>query len=392
MHILWTLRAVVLGLVTAASVTGCDDSAATGGAAVDAGLAAFDAGFIELADGARVPVDAPRPTSDGGTAMDGGAAAPDGAASGADGWSLGDGPFRFLDAVTVREDGGTWQCVPVICAGQSLACGDCVDNDGDGRVDARDPECLGPCDNTEGPVLLAGVGGERGGPCLADCYFDFGNGAGNDQCRWDSRCDPLSVSPRFDPEGPACAYDSTRVGGRTCPRTQATQCLDRCRPITPNGCDCFGCCTFPQLAGRGANGGPGYVWLGSTNAAGEGTCTLGRITDPDACRPCTPVAGCNNPCDACEVCVGRPGPDPSCGRPVTDAGVPRTDGGGGTGNDAGPSDAGGGAPRDASGPAVDAGSGGGQCLPGIQPCGLEGQALCPLNAYCITGCCVVAPQ
>jgi len=67
-------------------------------------------------------------------------------------------------------------CVPVSCGGRPLQCGDGIDNDGDGRGDGRDPECLGPCDNTEGPVLLAGVEGEAGGPCQSDCYCDFGNG------------------------------------------------------------------------------------------------------------------------------------------------------------------------------------------------------------------------
>ncbi len=45
-------------------------------------------------------------------------------------------------------------CFPVLCPdGNSYGCGDCIDNDGDGLIDDRDPECLGPCDNTEGPVL-----------------------------------------------------------------------------------------------------------------------------------------------------------------------------------------------------------------------------------------------
>ncbi len=65
--------------------------------------------------------------------------------------------------------------------------------------------------------------------------------------------------------------------------------------------------------------------------------------------------------------------------------MPRVDGGGNTDRDAGTSDAGGTVTRDA-------GSAGSQCLAGIQPCGLAGQAPCPQNAYCITGCCVVAPQ
>ncbi len=69
-------------------------------------------------------------------------------------------------------------CKPFTCLGQVLACGDCKDNDGDKKVDSQDPECLGPCDNTEGPILLPGVGGEIGSTCHVDCYFDAGNGMG----------------------------------------------------------------------------------------------------------------------------------------------------------------------------------------------------------------------
>ena len=66
--------------------------------------------------------------------------------------------------VEVHDDGGTFVCQQVTCEGKLLECGDCLDNDGDGRIDSHDQECLGPCDNTEGPALTAGVGGETGGP------------------------------------------------------------------------------------------------------------------------------------------------------------------------------------------------------------------------------------
>jgi hypothetical protein len=31
--------------------------------------------------------------------------------------------------------------------------------------------------------------------------------------------------------------------------------------------------------------------------------------------------------------------------------------------------------------------GGMQCADGYQPCGLAGQAECPMGSYCVTGCC-----
>jgi hypothetical protein len=29
-----------------------------------------------------------------------------------------------------------------------------------------------------------------------------------------------------------------------------------------------------------------------------------------------------------------------------------------------------------------------RCDPGVQPCGLPGDAMCPIDYYCVTGCCI----
>jgi hypothetical protein len=137
--------------------------------------------------------------------------------------------------------------------------------------------------------------------------------------------------------------------------TQSQECYDYCGPLTPNGCDCFGCCELP--AGSGS-----YVWLGSEDAAGNGTCDIANMNNPDMCQPCLPVAACLNECGPCEVCIGKPEPDPGC------------DGAGGAGGSSG---AGGGGQQ--------------QCEEGVQPCGLPGQDPCPTNYYCITGCCRPEP-
>jgi hypothetical protein len=279
------------------------------------------------------------------------------------GWVVYDGgPVKVLDGGRViTEDGGTQIiCYPTTCAGKLLECGDCIDNDGDGKVDWRDPECLGPCDNTEGPALIAGVGGATGSSCGVDCYFDYGNGPGNDDCFWDHRCDPLQ------PEA-TCPYDGNMVGATDCPAQQSKQCNDYCIPYTPNGCDCFGCCTFPALAGKGPNGGPGYVWIGAFDDKKQGTCTFKDVLDPKKCPACTPVQACNNPCGLCEVCVGKPMPPPECFQKPPD--------GGATGDGTGKGDGGG-----TSLP--------GQCASGVQPCGLPGQVPCPPTRYCISGCCI----
>jgi len=306
--------------------------------------------------------DSPGDGTDGGgggmdaaAGADAGTGTDDGGSTGVDADGL-DGAFRPGD--------GSAGCVVVSCGTRTTECGDCEDNDGDGLLDSSDPECLGPCDNTEGEILLAGVGGETGGPCASDCYFDFGNGSGNDDCFWDHRCDPLSTAPRFDPEGDRCPFEMDRVGTSDCPDTQSEQCLNFCRPLTPNGCDCFGCCTFDAIADRPAAEGGAYVWLGSVvDGTNDGTCTLDDVTDIDACRPCTPVEACNNPCGRCELCVGRDRIPDDCTPPPP------------PGTDAGMLPDGGTPPEY-------------RCDPGVQECGLPGDAPCPTDFYCVTGCCV----
>jgi hypothetical protein len=123
---------------------------------------------------------------------------------------------------------------------------------------------------------------------------------------------------------------------------QAEGCLDACLPITPNGCDCFGCCELDGV----------FVWLGSldeTNLFGE--CDLSDVGQPhflEHCHPCTPVPACHNACDPCELCVGKGALPPECGSEQI-------------------------------------------CPPGAPACGLAGQPLCPSGTYCITGCCQPLP-
>jgi hypothetical protein len=103
------------------------------------------------------------------------------------------------------------------------------------------------------------------------------------------------------------------------------------------------------------------VWLGSEDMNDVGSCTKEVVDDNTKCYPCLPVQACLNDCGPCEVCIGKPEPDPGC------------DGGGGSGGAGG-------------------GPTGEQCPDGAQPCGLAGQEPCPANYYCITGCCRAVPQ
>jgi hypothetical protein len=173
-------------------------------------------------------------------------------------------------------------CVPVTCEGAIYACGDCVDNDGDGRVDADDPECFGACDDTE-DSFYDGTVGPSAAACKQDCYFDRDTGSGNDGCHFSQKCDPLSADAQ-------CAYDpSTTIPGTSssCADLESEQtpdCLSVCLPLVPAGCDCFGCCEIP--AGSGV-----FVWLGST-VDGVGSCDSESVGDGTRCRPCTPVPSC----------------------------------------------------------------------------------------------------
>lgn len=297
------------------------------------------------------------------------------------------GPFTVdPNGVTVPGvDGGPdYTCYRVMCAGHETQCGDCVDNDdGDGLVDFRDPECLGPCDNTEGPGLYSDVGGAGGNSCGVDCYFDYGNGSGGGDCKWDHRCDA------FEPED-ICPFEPQRIGSENdCPDVQPANCESYCKPFTPNGCDCFGCCTFPALEGDGPDGGPGWVWIGNLTSNNESTCTLASLDDEAACPKCTPVANCLNECGRCELCVGKTTVPDDCFQPVP----PDPDGGTGPGPDGGGGDVdggGGGGPTDGGGGGgtQDAGvTNPGQCPVGIDACGLPGQSPCDPGYYCVSGCC-----
>ena len=239
-------------------------------------------------------------------------------------------------------------CQPHACQGKIYLCGNCVDDDDDQLIDSDDPECTGPCDNTENSYY-GDIPGQNNAPCRQDCYFDQDTGSGNDQCHWSHQCDPKSIAPEYPPSGEArCAYqqdadipgsDSTCDGLKA---AQASACLDICLPITPNGCDCFGCCELPAASGN-------FVWIGST-AQNVGTCDAAHVTDPSACHPCTQVRSCLNTCDSCEVCVGQTSPAASCG-----------------------------------------GDSSARCPASIAACGQPGEPDCGPGFYCITGCCAAAP-
>ena len=239
-------------------------------------------------------------------------------------------------------------CQSTTCQGRSYQCGNCMDDDGDGSIDSADSECTGPCDDTE-DSYYGGIPGQNNAPCHSDCYFDQDTGSGNDHCYWSQSCDPMSVAPNYPPSGDEhCSYDpAAKIAGTsaTCAdlaQTQEPECERNCRPLTPNGCDAFGCCELPAGSGK-------FVWLGSSNG-NVGSCNEATVNDPTACHPCTHVLSTFNACDPCEVCVGRTTPAAGC--------------------------------TDASN----------RCPNDEQACGQPGEAACAPDHYCITGCCEATPK
>ena len=246
------------------------------------------------------------------------------------------------------KDGGLLQEIERFCHGKAYQCGDSKDNDGDGLTDAEDPDCIGACDASE--LTLSGAFLDVKAPCSRDCFYDQDSGT-NDQCYWDYRCDSGMVKPNYNPrpdQAATCLYDpATKVPGTsaTCAELKTKQpsgCASYCGPLTPNGCDCFGCCELPSGSNK-------WRYLGSTDKAGVFTCTSKDFNDPEKCRPCDPVPACLNKCDSCEVCLGGQKPGAGCSKAQ-------------------------------------------QCPAGVPTCGAPGEPFCPKETYCVTGCCMPVPK
>jgi hypothetical protein len=162
----------------------------------------------------------------------------------------------------------------VLCGNAPCACNNGIDDDGDGVVDGFDVECTGALDDDESS-FATGIPGDNRDPKWQDCFFDGNSGAGDDRCRYPTEC----LTGELAQSDEACAVSQT--------------CRDNCQPRTPNGCDCFGCCTV-QLKGRSAI----HVRL-------EASCSLEKLGDPAACPSCTPSDACANDCGECELCPGK---------------------------------------------------------------------------------------
>jgi hypothetical protein len=184
-----------------------------------------------------------------------------------------DGGAPLVDAPFRLDEAGV-----VFCGAHPCACSNGIDDDGDSLIDGFDPECTGPFDDDEA-TFGTGIPGDNRDPFCQDCFFDGNSGGGDDGCRH-----PTS-----------CLVDGTASGAvGLCTSCEATtRCIDGCRPITPNGCDCYGCCEVHLPSGTTAN-----ILLGPA-------CSFLDIDDEDACPRCVQSTSCVNECGRCELCPGR---------------------------------------------------------------------------------------
>jgi hypothetical protein len=236
-------------------------------------------------------------------------------------------PYVLPPSVTLGDAG------VALCGSVACACNNGVDDDADGKTDGFDEECTGALDDDEG-TFSTGIPGDNSDPKWQDCFFDGNSGAGDDHCRYHADC----LTGAKDPSDPDC--------------TVSAECHDFCVARTPNGCDCFGCCTVHLDDASSVN-----VFIGES-------CSLEDVGNPERCPRCTPSTACGNTCGECELCSGKSVED----LPETCSGT--GGGGGGSGGSGG---------SDPSTPAY-------ECDGGQVVCAAASD--CPSGQYCSLGCCL----
>jgi hypothetical protein len=264
-------------------------------------------------------------------------------------WVPPDGSKILPDGAVLLPDGAILTDAAYPCVPGGTQCTNCLDDDGDGLVDWLDPECTGPLDRDEGS-FATGIPGDNIDPCKQDCWFDGNSGSGDDGCTWDGKCLVGSKDPK-------CPYDAAAaMDPKQCP-PPSDKCIKYCKPLTPKGCDCAGCCDVYDSAGK--------VYTVKLVAG----CTSESLGDPAKCPTCSKIADCSNPCGKCDWCLGKTSLPPECYPPPADAGVP----------DGTPPDS---PPPDAPPPPT--------CPGGEQVC--SPTIACPIGYYCLTGCCIKPPS
>ena len=190
------------------------------------------------------------------------------------------------------------------CNPNGPQCSNCIDDDGDGKIDGADVEYTGALDNDESS-FSTGIPGDNIDAVKQDCFFDGNSGAGNDGCNIHVCC-LLGAHTRAE-----CPIGANQYNPADCPPPLGTtplpqKCIDTCGGLAPPGCDCFGCCTecIP-----GTN--PPQCFDIDINPATSPGCNDTNIADPAVCKRCTQVESCGNSTCGGTTCVLCPGQDPS---------------------------------------------------------------------------------
>lgn len=232
-------------------------------------------------------------------------------------------------------------------------CANCRDDDGDQRIDGFDPQCTGPFDRDEAS-FGTGIPGDNIDAINQDCFFDGNSGGGNDGCDQHVCC-LLGATTKADctakltgiVNNPGQEGQKYNVAECFPPLGDATvpdKCKRTCGPLTPPGCDCFGCCTICDPAN------PTSCQDIAINPITSPGCTTDTLDDPAICKRCTKVPSCGNTECGGQTCILCPGQDPST------------------------------LPPGCNGDQV--------CNPGQQECATS--SMCPSGQYCAVGCCIEA--
>lgn len=223
----------------------------------------------------------------------GGSGNPDGAGDD-DGNTGGDGNMVIVDAP-----------LPPGCTAPipgNPQCSNCIDDDGDGKMDMDDIECTTPQDNDEGS-FRTGLPGDNVDGKHQDCFFDGDSGAGNDGCDIHTCCLlGLTTQAACNAAGFPGNYVPSDCPPPVGTRQLSQQCIDTCGNAAPPGCDCFGCCTVCDAQG--------CVDI-SENPVVAPMCDGSVIHDPTKCPVCTKVTSCGGGDCNPEMCILCPGQDPS---------------------------------------------------------------------------------
>jgi hypothetical protein len=242
------------------------------------------------------------------------AAAPDAGGGGGDAPNVVDDGAAG-DGMSRDDAGGTDSGAAVCTPTGTTQCSDCLDNDLDGKIDGFDPECTGPADDRE-DSFATGIPGDNIDSTKQDCFFDGNSGSGDDGCDQHTCCllqaPDKATCALLAPKANANQYDRTKcyMPFGTTPVPQ--KCIDVCGPLTPPGCDCFGCCTVCNASGCADI---------IINPAVSPDCNQDNITDlgPDGidstgdepCKRCVKITQCGNTECGGETCILCPGQDPS---------------------------------------------------------------------------------